>query len=63
MHPECQGTAALVAVPFLMKILMCDLLIMEELAILDHYWGKNTQRLTCLTVVLVSPAAEKEEKV
>lgn len=57
MHPECQGAVALVAVSYLMKILMCDLHATEELAILDHYWGKTWQRLTCLTVVLVSPAA------
>lgn len=60
--PECQGAAALVAISFLTKILMCDLHATEELAILDHYWGKTWQRLTCLTVQLMSPAAEKEEK-
>lgn len=61
-HSERRGATALVAVSSLMKILMCDLHTTEELAISDHYWGKTWQSLTCLTVVLLSPAAAKAEK-
>lgn len=62
MQAEHQRAAALPDASSLMKMLMHDLRTTEEWVILDHYQGKTWQSLTCLTMVLVSPSAVKEEK-
>lgn len=62
MQVEHQRAAALPDASSLMKMLMHDLRTTEEWVILDHYHGKTWLSLTCLTMVLVSPSAVKEEK-